>query len=331
MDSKISDNRLHEAMHHSCQEARKWLGATSPNPPVGAVALGADGQILATTAHRRAGDAHAEAALIQHCREQNILADVAALCITLEPCNHQGRTPPCVEAILQSGIKHIIVGTRDPNPHVAGGGIEALYKAGLHVDIGIEEDECQQLIAAFSYSVQTGKPWITIKRAFDRHGSPIPPPGQKTFTSPDSLRRAHQLRKKSDAIIVGSGTILVDDPLFTVRYVPDHPDKRRTLAIIDRRRRVPENYLAKAQERGLDPVVYPTAETALDNLKNQGICDVLVEAGPILSQAMFDSHLWCMSVTIHQGDPDRIEVTFNPREPIPFATDAFRLDWSLPG
>lgn len=130
--------------------------------------------------------------------------------------------------------------------------------------------------------------------------------------------------------MAGSGTILVDDPLFTVRYVPDYADKRRQLAIIDRRRRVPENYLAQAQGRGLDAVVYETFKAALADLVNKGVHDVLVEAGPILSQAMFNSHFWCMSVTIHQGDPDRIEVHFNPREPIPFATDKFRWEWFLP-
>jgi diaminohydroxyphosphoribosylaminopyrimidine deaminase / 5-amino-6-(5-phosphoribosylamino)uracil reductase len=138
------------------------------------------------------------------------------------------------------------------------------------------------------------------------------------------------LRKKSDAIMAGSGTILVDDPLFTVRYVPDHAGKRRQLAIIDRRKRVPQNYIAEAAGRGLDAAVYPDIETALADLTNKGVRDVLVEAGPILSQAMFDSHLWCMSVTIHKGDPDRVEVQFNPREPMPFTTDQFRWEWFLP-
>ena len=194
--------------------------------------------------------------LIEYCRAQNLLDQVHTLCVTLEPCNHQGRTPPCTEAIIESGIRHVAVGTRDPNPHVKGGGIERLQQAGVDVVCGVNEEECKQLIAPFAYSVQTGKPWITIKRAFDAKGSPIPPPGQKTFTSPESLKLAHQLRKKSDAIMAGSGTILVDDPLFTVRYVPDHENKRRRLAIIDRRRRVPQNYLAEAAGRGLDATVY---------------------------------------------------------------------------
>jgi diaminohydroxyphosphoribosylaminopyrimidine deaminase/5-amino-6-(5-phosphoribosylamino)uracil reductase len=328
--SPPTENALNEAMRHACAEARKWLGATSPNPAVGAAALNAEGEIIALAVHKRAGDAHAEAALLEQCRTQNILGQAETLCVTLEPCNHFGRTPPCTEAIIHAGIKNVVIGTRDPNTHVAGGGIEHLREKGVRVICGVNEDECRQLITSFSYSVRTGKPWITIKRAFDRNGSPIPPPGQKTFTSPESLRLAHRLRKKADAIIAGSGTILVDDPLFTVRYVPDFPGKRRWLAIIDRRQRVPENYLNEARNRGLDAVVYPTVDGALEDLKAKGVRDILVEAGPKLSQAMFDSQFWCMSVTIHQGDPDRIEVQFNPHETVPFATDSFRWDWCLP-
>jgi diaminohydroxyphosphoribosylaminopyrimidine deaminase/5-amino-6-(5-phosphoribosylamino)uracil reductase len=134
----------------------------------------------------------------------------------------------------------------------------------------------------------------------------------------------------ADAIMAGSGTIIVDDPLFTVRYVPDYPGKRRQLAIIDRRKRVSQNYLSDAAGRGLDAGVYDGIETALQDLTGKGARNILVEAGPVLSQAMFDSQLWCMSVTIHKGDPDRVEVHFNPNEHVPFDKDAFRWEWFLP-
>ncbi len=330
MDSIIGQNSLSEGMHRAAAEGRKWMGATAPNPAVGAAALDAEGNILAVAAHRRAGEAHAETALLELCRAQNIMLKVHTVCVTLEPCNHHGRTPPCSEALIRAGIKRVAIGTCDPNPQVAGGGAEKLREAGIEVIEGIEEEECKQLIVPFSYSVQTGKPWITIKRAFDKNGSAIPPPGQKTFTSPESLKLSHQLRKKAHAIIAGSGTILTDDPLFTVRYVPDYPEKRRWLAIIDRRQRVPDQYLAAASERGFDVMVYETIEIALEDLNNKGVRDVLVEAGPQLSDAMFDYQLWCMSVTVHQNDPDMIEVGFNPRESMPFATDKFRWEWFLP-
>ena len=331
MDQAISENKLIDAMRRAAVEAHKWIGATSPNPAVGAVALNAEGEILAASCHQRAGSMHAEAEVIEYCRRENLLSRVHTLCSTLEPCNHQGQTPPCTEAIIKSGIRHVAIGTRDPNPSVKGGGVEYLQQSGIDVICGVAEEECKHLIASFAYSVKTNKPWITIKRAFDRSGSPIPPPGQKTFTSPESLKLAHSLRKMSDAIMAGSGTILVDDPLFTVRYVPDFPGKRRHLAIIDRRKRVPENYLIDAAGRGLDAAVYDSIEAALKDLTAKGVRNILVEAGPILSQAMFDSQLWCMSVSIHADDPDRVEVNFNPNEPIPFATDKFNWEWFLPG
>jgi diaminohydroxyphosphoribosylaminopyrimidine deaminase/5-amino-6-(5-phosphoribosylamino)uracil reductase len=330
MSEKIPENWLTEGMYRASAEARKWLGATSPNPAVGAAALGAEGEVLATAAHERAGEAHAEAKLIENCRAQNLLGRIHTLCVTLEPCNHQGRTPPCTEAIIRSGIKSVAIGARDLNPKVAGGGIERLTQAGLNVSCGINEEECRQLITPFSYNIQSGKSWITIKRALDRHGSMIPPPGQKTFTSTESLKLVHRLRKKCDAIVTGSGTILADDPLFTVRYVPDFLGKRRLLAIIDRHKRVPENFISAASLRGFDSTVFDNVDNALEYLAHKEVQDVLVEAGPQLSQAMFDSHLWCMSVTISEGDPDRIDVSFNPREPIPFARGEFRWEWFLP-
>lgn len=313
------------AMQAAATEARKWLGATSPNPPVGAAALDAEGKILAVAAHKRAGDDHAEAALLKLCRERGILPQVKTLCVTLEPCNHQGRTPPCTEAIIQSGIKRVVIGTRDPNANVIGGGIERLQQTGIEVVSGIAKNECQQLIHAFAHNANTGKPWITVKRAFNREGSMIPAMGQKTFTSQPSLILAHRLRKKADAILTGSGTILADNPEFTVRHVPDHPGKRRFLAIMDRRRRVPDSYLVAARQRGLEPLIYQDIETAIKDLATKDVQDLLVEAGPSLSQAILNSQMWNMSVTIQEKDVDSIDVDFNQHGYIPF--DVHFFDW----
>jgi diaminohydroxyphosphoribosylaminopyrimidine deaminase / 5-amino-6-(5-phosphoribosylamino)uracil reductase len=326
----LSDAILTNAMRHASALAREWIGATSPNPPVGAVALDAEGAILAAVAHQRAGGMHAEAAVIELCRAQNLLPKIATLCVTLEPCNHQGRTPPCTEALIRSGIQRIAIGTRDPNRNVIGGGVERLQQAGIEVLCGVAEAECQQLIHAFAYNAQTGKPWITIKRAFDRKGSMIPAPGQRTFTSTESLLLAHRLRKKADAIITSSRTILVDNPLFNVRHVPDYPAKRRWLAILDRRGQVSENYLAEAIHRGLDPLISHDIKQAIADLAAHGAQDILVEAGPTLSQDMLDSGLWTMSVAIHQGDPDLVEVEFNRLERLPFPPKAFRWEAVLP-
>jgi diaminohydroxyphosphoribosylaminopyrimidine deaminase/5-amino-6-(5-phosphoribosylamino)uracil reductase len=327
----LSESTLNETMRVACAEARKWLGATTPNPPVGAAALDAEGKIIALTAHRRAGELHAEAELIEQCRRHGTLGRIRTLCITLECCNHQGRTPACTETIVASGIKHVAIGTRDPNPHVKGGGVEYLRQKGVEVTLGVNEEECRQLISSFAYTVKAGKPFVTLKRAFDAHKSMIPSPGQKVFTSVGSRRFAHRLRKRADAILTGSGTILADNPLFTVREVQDYPDKRRWLGILDRRRRVPELYREKAAQRGVDCVIYQDINEAFLDLARKGAQDILVEAGVALSQAILDHGLWTMRVDIHQAEPhDRMETLFNPAAHMPFDPHAFHWDYVLP-
>lgn len=326
-----SDNKDYEmGMKAACAEARKWLGATSPNPPVGAAALDASGKILAVAAHQRAGAAHAETTLLAECRKEGILSKVETLCVTLEPCNHQGRTPPCTEAIITAGIKRVVIGAEDPNTNVKGGGIKRLQQAGIEVVSGVGEVECQLLIHAFAYHAKTAKPWITIKRAINSDGGMIPPTGQKTFTSKNSLMLAHQLRKKSDSILTGSGTILADNPLFTVRHVPDFLDKKRFLAIMDRRKRIPESYLVKAKKNGYEPVIYQDIEGAISDLASKGVQDLLVEAGPTLVQSLLDYHPWNMSVTIQSADTDKIDVKFNQADYTPFDIAQFNWDYFLP-
>jgi len=314
----------------ACHEARLWLGATSPNPAVGAVALDENGEILAVAAHHHAGQDHAEAALLKICREKNLLPHLHTMCITLEPCNHFGRTPPCSEAIIAAGVRRVVVGTRDPNPRVAGGGCERLLQAGIEVVEGVENEACRRLIHAFAHFSRTGTPFVTVKRAFDASGSMIPPVGQKTFTSRESLILAHRLRKKADAIVTGSGTILADTPLFNVRHVQDFANKRRILAILDRRGRISRNYIEQAAERGLDVIIYQSLDSCFSDLVNHGIRDVLVESGPILSQSILDSPYWTMRVDIYSGSQDRVEVLFNSVDETPLDTSAFNLDSILP-
>lgn len=317
-------------MRRACALARRYLGATSPNPPVGAVALNADGAIIAEAAHERAGAAHAEAALLHHCRTQNILAQIHTLVVTLEPCNHHGKTLPCTQAILDAKIKHIAIGARDPNPDVAGGGIEYLRAQGVQVTENIALAECEQLIAAFATVKLHAMPWITIKRVFDAQGSMIPPAGQKTFASPSSLLLAHRLRKKSDAIITGSGTILADNPLFTVRHVTDHPGKTRILAIADRRRRVPESYRLSAESNGFQIMLFDDLTEIINELYRRGVQDILIEAGPTLSQAVFDNNFWHLYIDIECKTEDHITAELNPDMKIPFDPAHFHLTHLLP-
>jgi diaminohydroxyphosphoribosylaminopyrimidine deaminase/5-amino-6-(5-phosphoribosylamino)uracil reductase len=324
------DPTLRAAMQHALAEARRYLGATSPNPPVGAVALTARNEILWAAAHQKAGLEHAEAALLRACRQQNLLKNVHSIAVTLEPCNHTGRTPPCTEAIIESGIRRVIVGAKDPNPSVKGGGCDRLRTAGIEVIEGIEAESCHALMHAFAHFTTTGKPFVTVKRAFDDSGSMIPPKGQKTFTSPESLILAHRLRKKADAIVTGAGTILADDPSFTIRHVPDHTDKRRMLAILDRSQRIPVHYVEEATSRGFDVKLFDDIDCCFAELAALNIQDVLVEAGPLLSSAILASPHWTMRVDIHKGEPDRVEVSFNKPAPLPFSPLEVDLEDLLP-
>lgn len=326
----MSTDFLEKCMKQAAAEGRKWMGTTTPNPPVGAVALDVNGNILAKAAHHRAGEMHAEALLLNECEKSGVLAHIHTLCVTLEPCNHHGRTPPCSDSIIKADIKRVVVGTHDLNPKVKGGGLEKLQTAGIEVISGVAENECRHLFHAFAHHARTDRVWLTIKRAINSEGLMIPPAGNKTFTSPESLILAHRLRKKSDAILTGSGTILADFPLFTVRHVPDHPNKRRWLAILDRRKRVPDEYIDAAAERGFDAIIYQDIASALHDLAEKGAQDVLAEAGPQLSQSLLDSGLWTMSVTIRQAEKDIVDVAFNPHTALPFDPQQFCWDYFLP-
>lgn len=293
--------------------AKEHEGRTAPNPPVGAVAYDAQGQILGQAAHLGAGHAHAEALLITQLRETGRLAQLHTLVVTLEPCNHTGRTPPCTQAILEarvhSDLKRVIYGEADPNPRVAGGGAATLTTHGLEVTQD-SSPETVALIAPFKKRVTQGLPWITLKTALRQSEAgawtEIPEPGKKTFTRPESIALAHRLRRQSDVIATGSGTWLSDQPLLTVRAVAEHgPDAPpRTLWLFDRRRRVHPTALESAAHIRRMRVVHDTRGdlvTAARRIAEMGALRVLVEAGPTLTQAFLESGLWDEHVVIKSG------------------------------
>jgi diaminohydroxyphosphoribosylaminopyrimidine deaminase/5-amino-6-(5-phosphoribosylamino)uracil reductase len=300
-------------------EAR--AGATAPNPPVGCVVLDALGQFLACEAHQKAGSPHAEAAAIEACRRAGVVDRIHTIVVTLEPCNHLGRTPPCVDAILATPAKAVWIGARDPNPRVAGGGAARLAALGLavgfldqleHLHAPELAQAARRMITPFAVWSRIGRPWLTLKQAIAADGGMIPPVTRKTFTSERSLVLAHRLRRRADAIITGSGTILADDPAFTVRHVPDHVGKRRRLAILDRRGRTPPDYVEAAKARGFDVGVHTDIPNVLAELGSAGVVEALVEAGPTLHAAFLDQDLWDERVTIRQsavpGRPDTVDV-----------------------
>ncbi len=298
--------KIEEAMELSIQEAQKFLGATSPNPPVGAVALDSQGRCLAVCAHEKAGEAHAEVGVLDKLRRLGKTADT--LVVTLEPCNHRGKTGPCTEAIIQANVPRVVIGTTDPNPGVCGGGISRLQASGIEVIQGVMEKQCKWLIRAFAHYSTTRKPWVTLKCAFQEDGEMQPPVGQKTFTSQKSLAFAHGIRKRVDAILTGSGTVLSDDPDFTVRHVADHVGKRRFLALLDRRGRVARSWKSKIEKNGFTLVECDSVEQALLDLGKRGVQEVLVEAGPSLRNSFLKKELWNECIEIHKGTPDRITV-----------------------
>lgn len=310
---QIPDNLIANAMQAALAAARLWEGATAPNPPVGCALLDASGAIITVAAHHGAGQLHAEALAISEARAAGRLDRIHTVVVTLEPCNHHGRTPPCTEAILSTPARRVVIGVADPNPKVKGGGAAALSAAGLDVEMfGGDRAQLERLLAPFKKRVLHGMPWVTVKQAINREGNMAPPAGQKTFTSQGSLLVAHALRRRADAIITGSGTVLADDPLFTVRLLPDHADKRRKLVLFDRRKRIPATYFEEAGRRGFDVSHAGDVETALRDLAAAGAMEVLVEAGPLLTASVLRSGLWDEHVTITQTDgEDLIKVETN--------------------
>lgn len=196
-------------------EAVQARGRTSPNPMVGAV-LVKGGKLLAKGYHRRAGLPHAEIEAMRRAKQLK----GATLYVTLEPCCHEGkRTPPCTEAILRSGIRRVVVGTLDPNPKVSGKGVKQLSKAGIQVKVGVLEADCREINLFYNHWMTTGRPWVLLKAAASLDGRIALSNGRSRWITGNLAREwVHRLRGEVDAILVGIGTVLADDPRLTARH-----------------------------------------------------------------------------------------------------------------
>ena len=202
-------------MRRALQLAALAEGRTSPNPLVGAVVLDSDGRLVGEGFHARAGQPHAEPGALKQAGEA---ARGGTIVVTLEPCCHQGRTPPCTEAILAAGIQRVVVALTDPDPRVAGGGLQRLRDAGLQVISGILESEAAHQNRAFVHRVRTGRPWGVLKWAMSLDGRTALPNGVSQWISgPPARAWVHALRAECDAVIVGGGTVRSDNPLLTSR------------------------------------------------------------------------------------------------------------------
>ena len=208
-------------------------GRPSPNPHVGAVVVN-DGELVASGYHERAGTDHAEIVALRAAGDK---ARGASLYVTLEPCNHHGRTPPCTDAIIGSKVARVVIGCRDPNPHVEGDGATRLRAAGIEVVVGVREEKAHAGIAPWAKHITVGLPYVSLKLALSLDGRIATRTGEsKWVTGPDARAKVHLLRSRSDGIAVGIGTALADDPRLTVRDTPGESPLR---IVFDTKLRLP--------------------------------------------------------------------------------------------
>jgi len=225
-----------EWMQYALNLAEKGLNTTTPNPRVGCVIVNKAGEKIAEGWHQRAGEAHAEIAALNDAGE---FAKGAIAYVTLEPCAHQGKTGPCCEALIEAGVSRVIIGMQDPNPEVAGRGVERLKQAGIAVDGPLLEDHARALNPGFVKRMEYGLPYIRIKSAMSLDGRTAMASGEsKWITAPAAREDVQRLRARSCALITGVGSVIHDDPSLTVRIGKD--DRQPLRVIVDTHLRCPD-------------------------------------------------------------------------------------------
>lgn len=308
--------------------ARKGIGKTSPNPAVGAVIV-RDGAVVGEGWHRKAGTPHAEIHALNMAGE---LARGADIYVTLEPCSHFGKTPPCADALIAAGVARVFVGMVDPNPLVSGKGVDRLRKAGILVQVGLWERECRLLNWPFIKHVTTGRPFVVLKSALTMDGKTATKGGDSRWiTSEESRRMVHRLRASMDAVMVGIGTLLVDDPELTVRHVKGRNPLR---IVVDSKLRTPATARVLSLDSGrtiiattcgdngkIEPLLAKGCEILhcketcgrvdiddmLDRLGRLGVQSVLLEggeglAGEMLRQGLIDKFIFFIAPKLVGGD-----------------------------
>lgn len=302
-------------MARAVELARRGEGRTAPNPPVGAV-LVRDGVVVGEGYHPAAGEPHAEIFALRDAGERARGAD---LYVTLEPCCHRGRTGPCTEALIAAGVRRVFYGTVDPNPRVAGQGLERLRCAGIETIAAPLSDDCRRLIAPFAKHVATGRPYVILKAAMTLDGQLATSGGESQWISGEPSRElVHRLRNRVDGILTGAGTVLADNPRLTVRL--PHSGRNPARIVLDSRLRTapgarvfsPEaagrRLLVTADDAlkertepfarlGVEIVAvprdgeHPALEAVMDALGQRGLQCLLVEGGGALNGALLRAGL----------------------------------------
>jgi diaminohydroxyphosphoribosylaminopyrimidine deaminase/5-amino-6-(5-phosphoribosylamino)uracil reductase len=335
-----------------------WTGrySTHPNPRVGCVIARGD-KILGEGWHERAGEAHAETRALS---QAGPAARGATAYVTLEPCSHFGRTPPCARALIDAGVSRVFAATKDPNPSVSGRGLEMLREAGIRVREGLLADEAARLNPGFMKRMNIGRPWVRLKMAASLDGRTAMASGESQWITGDEARRdVQRLRAVSDAILTGVGTVLADNPSLTVRReelgdIGDatEPSRQPLRVIADRDARTPpsatilrggkvrvfcaSSTLATAPAQDLAALGIRLAGVAwkdngidvselLDSLGGMGINELLVEAGPTLAGTFISEQLvdelWLYQAPIFLGSTGR------PTAHLPLETMADKIEW----
>lgn len=268
-------------------------GHVSPNPMVGAVVTAPDGRIIGEGFHRRYGEAHAEVNAIASVSEEELyLLKDATVYVTLEPCSHYGKTPPCAAMLCECGVKRVVIGTGDPNPKVAGRGINMLKQAGIRVTEHCLEDECRQINVRFFTAHEKKRPWIQLKWAEDVKGRMSADDEPLTISTALTRALMHAQRAQCDAIMVGTNTLLSDNPSLTTRYWPGNSPRpvifdspglkgnekqlqifKRNPIILDRSKTLECNIRLLFEEYGITSLMVEGGRKLLDSFINAGLYD----------------------------------------------------------
>ncbi len=271
------------------------LGGRSvrPNPLVGAALQLTDGRLLASF-HKKSGGPHAEIEVLKACERYGMKTEGATLAVTLEPCSHFGKTPPCVDAILKAGIKKILVGVEDPNPLVQGRGIKKLREEGVQVEVGILKSECEALNVEWFVSQRLQRPYVYLKKATTQDGA-WKIETRRWITGEEARLHAHILRSYVDALVTSVKTVVDDDPAMTARQIDGvtlRSDQPKVFVISQKEISPLYGKKILSHPGGVNFVQVNSLKDFLGTLFKQGLHFVMVEAGPRLTSAFENAGLW---------------------------------------